>query len=508
MSRDHAAKSSDTTRLEIGWVVNKQLKPRYWLRPGAKIGGHSSKDDLVTLDSTVMGRHAIVVAQSGSGKSFFLGRLIEELLLKTRSRILILDPNADFRRISDGAPTKYWSEAGYEKTKKHEGYLPTESRDDFLDKWADVSKLVHLCGIEDHDADNSIQIDWLDLSIDWLFGDPEAILRTELEHCHAFVKIISGILKDDHPRARRARIQDINLIKKLYDKGAGKTRAVIEKAIYKELKSKVRRIVANQKGNTKAAQRAKKSLFENRYQRDISIQRAAIHLSFVSKETARYYLSVAYEKRESDLINLALTQPSAFPEKRVQVLDLQSIGNSADVMMTVSVFIDREMRAARARWEKALNLKDSEKDKRSPTFLVVDEAHNLIFATPSNAAQGRLREQFRTLAAEGRKFGLFLILVTQRPDKIDPMVVSEIENRAVMKLGSDFVLRRTCKLLGFDGPTAVTAKRCTGFHKGRALLVGPWADPKNPYLYVAVRRTAEGGKDLDEKYWATLPEPE
>ena len=56
-------------------------------------------------------------------------------------------------------------------------------------------------------------------------------------------------------------------------------------------------------------------------------------------------------------------------------------------------------------------------------LIVVDEAHNLLPAEPQSRAAEVVREFFRTIAAEGRKLGLFLIVVSQRPDKLDRMIV-------------------------------------------------------------------------------------
>ena len=105
-------------------------------------------------------------------------------------------------------------------------------------------------------------------------------------------------------------------------------------------------------------------------------------------------------------------------------------------------------------------------------------------------------EQFRRIAAEGRKFGLFLIMVSQRPDKLNPLVVSECENRAVMKLGSEAVLKITSDALGLGDVLFRQLTRCLEFDVGRAVLIGTWvADREGPvFLYGAARRTQEGGK--------------
>jgi prepilin-type N-terminal cleavage/methylation domain-containing protein len=56
--------------------------------PGAKVP--------VNLRAQGLTADTAVIAQSGSGKSFMLGRLLEEIASKTRTRVVILDPNSDF----------------------------------------------------------------------------------------------------------------------------------------------------------------------------------------------------------------------------------------------------------------------------------------------------------------------------------------------------------------------------------------------------------------------------
>ncbi|HVG34669.1 MAG TPA: DUF87 domain-containing protein [Pyrinomonadaceae bacterium] len=58
-------------------------EPRYWVGADPKAGDQLI-DDLVAISSDAIGSHTAIIAQSGSGKSFFLGRLIEEILLRTK----------------------------------------------------------------------------------------------------------------------------------------------------------------------------------------------------------------------------------------------------------------------------------------------------------------------------------------------------------------------------------------------------------------------------------------
>jgi DNA helicase HerA-like ATPase len=56
---------------------------------------------MVRIPTKKIDKHTVVIAQSGSGKSFFLGRLIEEIKIKSKARCLNLDRNGDFRKINE-----------------------------------------------------------------------------------------------------------------------------------------------------------------------------------------------------------------------------------------------------------------------------------------------------------------------------------------------------------------------------------------------------------------------
>lgn len=57
------------------------------------------------LDARKFNRHTFWCGQSGSGKTYALGVVLEQLLLHTELPILILDPNADFVRLREPRDT-------------------------------------------------------------------------------------------------------------------------------------------------------------------------------------------------------------------------------------------------------------------------------------------------------------------------------------------------------------------------------------------------------------------
>ena len=59
-----------------------------------------------TLDSAGLGRHTFLCGQSGSGKTYSLGLLLERVLAETSLRVVVLDPNSDYvglARVRAGA---------------------------------------------------------------------------------------------------------------------------------------------------------------------------------------------------------------------------------------------------------------------------------------------------------------------------------------------------------------------------------------------------------------------
>ncbi len=212
------AEKEGTSELRLGWQVTEDYEPRFWLKRDARAGSQTEKD-LVMISSPKLAAHTVIIAQSGSGKSSFLGRLVEELLLWTRARCLILDPNSDFRTPHLPAPKDRW-EKGYEEDDKS-GYLHTESSwEEFDEKWSRVTKAVwggRSLGTEE--PYRTLQLWWPSLSVDFLAEDLNAFERNELYHCHEFVRAIASlsILKS---KAVKKPVNAIDAAEEIYGRAA------------------------------------------------------------------------------------------------------------------------------------------------------------------------------------------------------------------------------------------------------------------------------------------------
>ena len=67
-----------------------------------------------------------------------------------------------------------------------------------------------------------------------------------------------------------------------------------------------------------------------------------------------------------------------------------------------------------------------------PCMLVVEEAHH--FCPERGFTQARSSDVLRTIASEGRKFGLGLCVVSQRPAKVDKNVLSQANTQVILKV--------------------------------------------------------------------------
>src|SRR4029079_2016889 len=75
-------------------------------------------------------------------------------------------------------------------------------------------------------------------------------------------------------------------------------------------------------------------------------------------------------------------------------------------------------------------------DGASPLLFVCEEAHRYA-ASDRNIGFGPTRKAISRIAKEGRKYGVFLGLVTQRPAELDPTIISQCSTLFTMRLSND-----------------------------------------------------------------------
>ena len=124
-------------------------------------------------------------------------------------------------------------------------------------------------------------------------------------------------------------------------------------------------------------------------------------------------------------------------------------------------------------------------------ILVVEEAHNFCpERNVGNAVSGAI---IRTVASEGRKFGLGLVIVSQRPAKIDKNVLSQCNTQVVLKVTNPNDLKAIVQSV--EGISNEVADEVQRLAVGEALVAGGGLT-QPVFVAVRPRQTAHGGKSV------------
>jgi len=170
-----------------------------------------------------------------------------------------------------------------------------------------------------------------------------------------------------------------------------------------------------------------------------------------------------------------------------------------DGLLAVNLALFRLWNSSQHQWRNVESDNNPGNDPRVPTFIVIDEAHNYAPTEHRNAVQKRVTDKLIQIAAEGRKYGLYLILATQRPRKLHPHLVLECENCCLLRIQSKVEQEFLEKEFGIPHEEA---GRIGKYEKGHALFHGRWMEGKQVEAAVAPARTIVGGGGVPDSWMA------
>jgi hypothetical protein len=133
------------------------------------------------------------------------------------------------------------------------------------------------------------------------------------------------------------------------------------------------------------------------------------------------------------------------------------------------------------------------REERVGRLIVIDEAHNLCTPDPATPVEKLLTERIVQIAAEGRKYGLWLLLSTQRPSKLHQNALSQCDNLALMRMSSPRDLEDLSEVFGYAPESLL--ERSPAFAQGQALFAGGFVDQPS-LVQMGARLTHEGGTDV------------
>jgi DNA helicase HerA-like ATPase len=384
---------------DVGSWLSRHRSARASLNVGAL---QFAADVPLSLDAGGFDRHTFLCGQSGSGKTYALGTILERLLVQTSLRIVILDPNSDFVRLHetradvDAADGAAYANAAADVVVRRPA--------------ADGADRLHV-RFRDFDANEQAAVFRLDPISD---RDEYAALAEALETEAASLatasvrETVDGLYEQPEP------FHSLGL-------------------------------------------RA----------RNLGVDRWQIW-------------SAGDEASIQDLV-----QPDG---PRCVVADLGSFPTPDEQAVAAEAILA-------ALWRR--------RTAREPILIVVDEAHNVCPAVPEDRLTAMATEHAVRIAGEGRKFGLVLLVATQRPQKVQENVISQCDNLVLMRMNSRSDLDLLAETFSFV-PAPMLALSAD-FAQGEAVVAGKLV-PSPTLGRFGPRWSAEGGADVPSD-WALLRTP-
>ncbi len=136
------------------------------------------------------------------------------------------------------------------------------------------------------------------------------------------------------------------------------------------------------------------------------------------------------------------------------------------------------------------------KNKVPPFFLVLEEAHNY---TPERSfGETKASKTLRNIASEGRKFGLGLCVISQRPARVDKSVLSQCTTQILLKVTNPNDVKAISSSV--EGITTHAERELQNLPIGSAMITGITDVPL--LVNIRPRKSMHGGKTqriIDEK---------
>ncbi len=392
--------------------------------------------------------HTFLTGQSGSGKTEILARIIEELILHGCGNILLFDFNYEFMHLKEVNNDAF----NKRKTKWIKQNCAGNVRNEFNDEWNKLNNEFEILESKD------LKIHYDDI-------------------CEDFLMKLMDIDGKNHPGAAWL----VDLIKKDRDF----SEQIGNAESFKKLIDNFRRW---SEGRTSKDEQSKVS--QNLFNQ---IQRFADPLDFTRlRNGAEKVVNIANIEwgntvdKKNSISEEFLS--GLFDDKRLISLDMLGFRYDNRFVRDLIALqaLNNIWKIARKRYIEA-----SEKGKGEeitpPIFIVIDEAHNIVPGESADTLFAKeISEIIRTIAAEGRKFKIFLILISQRPDKIHRSVISECQNYIIMKS-----IPPTIEKLHDLLPSNLNSEleRLINYKKGDALYYGKFTKYDHKKVSGDIRRT-------------------
>ena len=396
--------------------------------------------------------HLAVLAMTGSGKSYTVGRIIERLVAEMNGTVVVFDVHGEYGKAFEKGEIHFNNNLDYIEDEREK-----KSIQRIQEKFLKLLKVgggikVYTPQMDSFDYKYSAKNHHLALQFDRFdMDDLSSILPglTEAQERVLDVAIRYWKAKYNHPPRD---IQDLTYL-------------LSDEQGLEELK--------NWENLTEGEAKA----LNNR-----SAAVASMKLTRVINEAKSFYTRAIGES--TDIYDMIGEKGNNVG--RLVIIDLQ--GLSDDAKQIITALISSEiMRAA-----------SDKKRQIRPCFLVYEEGHNFAPAGIPSISKKIIKK----IAAEGRKFGVGFAIISQRPSKLDPDVTSQCNTIITMRLKNPDDQRFIAKTSDMFSSSDI--EELPSLSTGEALINGR-SIPAPLLVKVGTKALIHGGESPEViKEWGTF----
>lgn len=211
--------------------------------------------------------------------------------------------------------------------------------------------------------------------------------------------------------------------------------------------------------------------------RDYTLKNIIEEVNSVESSAKRNLVSLLEFLEGTKLFSAKPTRPDELvKEGKVTIIDLKEA--SPDVQQIIVFKLAKELFNAR------------KYGKIPEFFFVLEEAHN--FCPERGLGEVASSKFLRVIASEGRKFGVGLCIISQRPAKVDKNVLSQCSTQIILKVTNPNDIRAIMDSV--EGIELGTREEIKDLPIGIAMVVGVTEQPL--IIDIRIRRSQHGGEAI------------
>ncbi len=200
-------------------------------------------------------------------------------------------------------------------------------------------------------------------------------------------------------------------------------------------------------------------------------------------------------KDDEYFLNKFITTNEEFKQNyQLIIFDLSLI--PYDILQNVTALLGRLILEFLQRIEKIIEYKDKDARGKFPVVMVLEEAHNYIPQPKSFEEQNVSRDIFERISREGRKYGLSLVVSSQRPSELSKTVLSQCNSYIVHRIQNPEDQEYIKKLLPSISHDLL--KQLPVLGQGIALVFG---DCVRAPMQVTINMPNPTPRSSDPKFW-------